>query len=59
MCKSGGRAFVMTNNSDSDDASGSLTEDLYKQSSNRPVKEIILRELKCLELRRTISTLLS
>ena len=49
----------MTNNSDRDDASGSLREDLYKQSSNRPVKEIILRELKCLELRRTISTLLS
>ena len=49
----------MTNSSDSDGASGSLTEDLYKQSYNRPMKEIILCELKCLELRRTISTLLS
>lgn len=49
----------MTNSIGSDGASGSLTEALYKQSYNRPVREIILRELKCLELRRTISTLRS
>jgi hypothetical protein len=52
------RTLVMTIGNDSDGASGSLTEDLYKQKSQPPSEQII-HELKCLELRRVIATLLS
>ena len=48
----------MTIGNDSDGASGSLTEVLYKQKSQPPSEQIIY-ELKCLESRRVIATLLS